>query len=138
MTKTQTLLNSILFVLLFQIARSQETRRNSNFVVSNNYRLKKINLNSDADDVGVFIANDTLYFSSNRKTRRVIQTMSFENKKYFFNIYNGPLDSISSIYQKDSSVLKGEITTTLNESFPFITKDGKTMFYTANAAYKKK
>jgi outer membrane protein OmpA-like peptidoglycan-associated protein len=99
-------------------------------VLLNNYQLKKAAINLSADDLGVFIHNDTLYFSSNRIRRRVTQLLN-EDNTYFYDIYFFPLDTTN---QKNSKIsfLSGTVNTTLNESLPVITKSGKIMYYTAN------
>jgi len=99
-------------------------------VLLNNYQLKKVAVNSSADDFGVFNFKDTLYFSSNRKRRRVTQHRN-EDDTYFYDIY---FSSVDTTNQKNNKIsfLSGTVNTTSNESSPFITKSGKTMYYTAN------
>lgn len=121
-----------LFLINISLIFSQESflRINHDAVLSNNYQLKKAAINSSADDLGVFIHNDTAYFSSNIKRRRVIQGLN-EDNTYFYDIYFSPLDTTNQKNNK-ISFLSGTVNTRLNESLPYITESGKTMYYTAN------
>jgi outer membrane protein OmpA-like peptidoglycan-associated protein len=133
MKKNRTL---ILFFALFFINISlifnQEVllRIKQDAVLLNNYQLKKSAINSSYDDFGVFNFKDILYFSSNRKRRRVTQHIN-EDDTYFYDIY---FSSVDTTNQKNNriSFLSGIVNTTSNESSPFITKSGKTIYYTAN------
>ena len=133
MKKNRTL---ILFFALFFINISlifnQEVllRIKQDAVLLNNYQLKKAAINSSYDDFGVFNFKDTLYFSSNRKRRRLTQLIN-EDDTYFYDIYFSPVDTTNQKKNK-TSFLSGIVNTTSNESSPFITKSGKTMYYTAN------
>ena len=133
MKKNRTL---ILFFALFFINISlifnQEVllRIKQDAVLLNNYQLKKAAINSSYDDFGVFSFKDTLYFSSNRKRRRVTQHRN-EDDTYFYDIYFSPVDTTNQKNNK-TSFLSSTVNTTANESLPFITKSGKTMYYTAN------
>ena len=95
MKKNRTL---ILFFALFFINISlifnQEVllRIKQDAVLLNNYQLKKAAINSSYDDFGVFNFKDTLYFSSNRKRRRVTQHRN-EDDTYFYDIYFSPVDT---------------------------------------------
>jgi hypothetical protein len=76
MKKTSTLiLIFALFLINISFTYSQEglLRIKQDTLLLNNYQLKKAAINSSDDDFGVFNFRDTLYFSSNRKRRRVIQ-----------------------------------------------------------------
>lgn len=133
MKKTTTLILIIELILLnvsFLFSQEDLLRIEKKAALAKNYTLKKSAINSSVDDFGVFNFKDTLYFSSNRKRRHVIQYLN-EDSKYFNNIYFSPVDTTK---QKNNniSLLSGAVNTIFNESFPFITKSGKTMYYTAN------
>jgi outer membrane protein OmpA-like peptidoglycan-associated protein len=133
MKKTTTLILIIELILLnvsFLFSQEDLLRIEKKAALAKNYTLKKSAINSSVDDFGVFSFKDTLYFSSNRKRRHVIQYLN-EDSKYFNNIYFSPVDTTK---QKNNniSLLSGAVNTIFNESFPFITKSGKTMYYTAN------
>jgi outer membrane protein OmpA-like peptidoglycan-associated protein len=121
-----------LFLINSSLIFSQEVllRIKQDAVFLNNYQLKKAAINSSYDDFGIFNFKDTLYFSSNRKRRRVIQHQN-EDNTYFYDIYFSPVDTTNQKKNK-TSFLSGIVNTTSNESSPFITKSGKTMYYTAN------
>ena len=133
MKKTKTLiLIFALFLINISLIFSQEglLRILQDAALLNNYQLKKAAINSSYGDFGVFNFKDTLYFSSNRKRRRVTQHRN-EDDTYFYDIYFSPVDTTN---QKNSKIsfLTGTVNTTSNEASPFITKSGKTMYYTAN------
>jgi outer membrane protein OmpA-like peptidoglycan-associated protein len=133
MKKNSTLI--LIFALFFinsSLIFGQEVllRIKQDAVLLNNYQLKKSAINSSYDDFGVFNFKDTLYFSSNRKRRRVTQLIN-EDDTYFYDIYFSPADTTNQKKNK-TSFLSGIVNTTSNESSPFITKSGKTMYYTAN------
>jgi hypothetical protein len=133
MKKTSTLiLIFALFLINISFTYSQEglLRIKQDTLLLNNYQLKKAAINSSDDDFGVFNFRDTLYFSSNRKRRRVIQHQN-EDNTYFYDIYFSSVDTTNQKTNK-TSFLSGTVNTTSNESLPFITKSGKTMYYTAN------
>jgi outer membrane protein OmpA-like peptidoglycan-associated protein len=133
MKKSRTLILICAFFLInIPLICSQESflRIKQDAVLSNNYQLKKTAINSSADDFGLFYFKDTIYFSSNRKRRRVTQHRN-EDHTYFYDIYFSPLDTTNQENNK-ISFLSGTVNTTSNESLPFITKSGKTMYYTAN------
>ncbi len=124
---------SIVTLLNISFVFSQEKfiKMELDSVMSANYLIKKAAISSENDEFGVFTYNDTLYFSSNKKRRSPIQYLSKE-RNYPFNIY------YVSNNKKNSTLLKGEINKKLNESLPVITKDGTTMYYTANWTRNKK
>jgi outer membrane protein OmpA-like peptidoglycan-associated protein len=133
MKKSSTLI--LIFALFFiniSLIFGQEVllRIKQDAVLLNNYQLKKAAINSSADDFCVFSFKDTLYFSSNRERRRVTQHIN-EDGTYFYDIY---FSSVDTTNQKNNriSFLSDSVNTTSNESSPFITKSGKTMYYTAN------
>jgi outer membrane protein OmpA-like peptidoglycan-associated protein len=76
------------------------------------------------------LINSLLYFSSNKKRRRVTQHLN-EDNTYFYDIYFSVLNTTNQKTNK-ISILSGTVNTISNESLPFITKSGKTMYYTAN------
>lgn len=125
-------LRLVLFLLYSPVIFCQQgiiKNKQDTTVLSNNYKLQKASINSTADNVGAFVYKDTLYFSSNKKRRRVIQYLN-QDKSYMADIYFTPVNS----NQKNKKILtlSGTVNTILNESFPFITKSGTTMYYTAN------
>jgi hypothetical protein len=83
-----------LFLINSSLIFSQEVllRIKQDAVFLNNYQLKKAAINSSYDDFGIFNFKDTLYFSSNRKRRRVIQHQN-EDNTYFYDIYFSPVDT---------------------------------------------
>lgn len=103
-------------------------KKQQNSVLSTNYKIEKVFINSTtSDNLGAFMYKDTLYFSSNEKRRRAIQHFN-KDKSYMYDIYYTPINT----YQKKVKKLKGAVNTRLSETLPFITKNGKTMYYTAN------
>jgi outer membrane protein OmpA-like peptidoglycan-associated protein len=130
--KSTLILIFALFFINISLIFGQEVllRIKQDAILLNNYQLKKAAINSSADDFGVFNFKDTLYFSSNRKRRRVTQHRN-EDDTYFYDIYFSPVDTTNQKNNK-TSFLSGTVNTTSNESLPFITKSGKTMYYTAN------
>ena len=132
MKKTSTLiLIFALFLINISFTYGQEGLRiKQDTLLLNNYQLKKAAINSSDDEYGVFNFKDTLYFSSNRIRRRVIQHLN-EDNTYFYDIYFSSVDTTNQKTNK-TSFLSGTVNTTSNESLPFITKSGKTMYYTAN------
>lgn len=98
-------------------------------VLAVNYTLEKMSMNTHSDNVGAFEQNGTIYFSSNKVTRRVKQWIHSEDDTYVFNMYAATKHKEEG-YKK--SLLKGDVNTKLNQSFPVITKDGTTMYFTSN------
>jgi outer membrane protein OmpA-like peptidoglycan-associated protein len=95
-----------------------------------NYEVQKMNFNKNSDELGSFEYNDTIYFSSNRRTRRIKQLVHKEDGSYVFNMYRLFKDE----KKRDKiRLLEGDVNTKLNESLPFITQDGSTMYFTANS-----
>jgi mevalonate kinase len=121
-----------MFLINISLTFSQENflSRKQDALLLNNYQLKKAAINSSVDDFGVFYFKDTLYFSSNKKRRRVTQHLN-EDNTYFYDIYFSVLNTTNQKTNK-ISILSGTVNTISNESLPFITKSGKTMYYTAN------
>ena len=95
-----------------------------------NYELQKMSINRSSDDLGTFFKEDTIYFSSNRKTRRAKQLIHKEDDTYVYNIYT----AIKRKKRKKHKVsfLRGDVNTKLNQSLPVITEDGSTMYFTTN------
>ena len=96
-----------------------------------NYEIQKMSINRSSDDLGTFFKEDTIYFSSNRKTRRAKQMIHKEDDTYVYNIYT----AIKKNRRKKHKVsfLRGDVNTKLNQSLPVITKDGGTMYFTTNS-----
>jgi outer membrane protein OmpA-like peptidoglycan-associated protein len=133
MKKTRALILIIEFVLLnisFLFSQEDLLRIEMEDALDKNYTLKKSGINSSTNTSGAFSYKDTLYFSSNRRRRRIIQHVN-EDYSDFYNIY---FSSVDTTNQKNNniSLLSGAVNTIFNESFPFITKSGKTIYYTAN------
>jgi outer membrane protein OmpA-like peptidoglycan-associated protein len=93
-----------------------------------NYKINTILSQTLSDNLGGYVHNDTLYFSSNRKIRSAKQYINKDGTS-LYNIYKAPLSSLDEFNQ---TLLNGLINTKLNESLPVFTKNGTTMYYTGN------
>ena len=113
------------------VCQEQLFKQQLHSVLLDNYEIQKISVNSSSDDRGAFFYKDTLFFSSNRRTRRVKQLIHKEDLSYVFNLYTATKKK-----RKRYSIafLKGDVNTKLNQSLPVITKDGSTMYFTGNTS----
>ncbi len=129
--------NSLILVLFgfFFFSQNTNCQENLDAIMSANYELEKAIINSEADDFGVFVKGNKVYFSSNRVEKKAIQTVNAETNQYLFGIYATLYTSEGSelvLSNKKIHLVKGDVNTKLNESLPYITKDGNTMYFTGN------
>ena len=84
-------------------------------LLTDNYKLQKMSMNTPSDNVGAFEQNDTIYFSSNKVTRRVKQWIHSEDDTHAFNMY------AAAKHKKTGykvTFLEEDVNTKLNQSFP--------------------
>jgi hypothetical protein len=97
------------------------------------YKADRISVNSSFSDMAPVIYRNGIIFSSNRKSDVVLVTVD-QSGNYMFNLYYSE-NKVSKSFTSPS-LFAGELTTRYNQSSATISRDGKTLYYTAtrNAA----
>lgn len=114
--------------------RSQLFQSNKNYLDeikanSGRYDMKIAEVNSKYSDYGAFVHDNKLYFSSARDTGNHTKRKDKWTNQYFTNLYTAEVGSENAL---SKVALLKKFKLKFNESSPVMTKDGKTMYFTAN------
>ena len=104
---------------------------------SGRYTVENVAINSPYSDYGSFVYNHKVYFASARDTGNFTKRKHKWTGKYFTNIYNADIDSVTNLPSKVNKI-KTTLNSRFNESSPVFTKDGKTVYFTRNNFVKGK
>lgn len=104
---------------------------------SGRYTVENVAINSSYSDYGSFVYNHKVYFASARDTGNFTKRKHKWTGKYFTNIYNADIDSVTNLPSKVNKI-KTTLNSRFNESSPVFTKDGKTVYFTRNNFVKGK
>ncbi|MDW8850723.1 OmpA family protein [Flavobacterium sp. MMLR14_040] len=104
---------------------------------SGRYTVENAAINSPYSDYGSFVYNHKVYFASARDTGNFTKRKHKWTGKYFTNIYNADIDSVTNLPSKVNKI-KTTLNSRFNESSPVFTKDGKTVYFTRNNFVKGK
>jgi outer membrane protein OmpA-like peptidoglycan-associated protein len=98
---------------------------------SGRYDLKAVELNSPFSDFGTaYLDKDKVIYASAKDTGVIIKRKHSWNDKSFLKLYSADITVDGGL--QNPVLLKGQVNTKYHQSTPFITKDGKTMYFTRN------
>ena len=98
------------------------------------YFLKRININSQYSDFGAIEHNGKIYFSSSRDEGVSVKRVYGWNEQPFLDVYVADKGSRRRV--DHTSKLKGDVNSIYHDGPVAITTDGKTMYFSRNAANK--
>lgn len=97
---------------------------------SGRYTIDKLPFNSEGIDFGGIVNNGKLYYASTKDTGTLGKRKSAWDGLAFLDIYQTGVNSDGTY--GSSSKIEGDVNTRFHESTPWVTKDGKTMYFTRN------
>jgi outer membrane protein OmpA-like peptidoglycan-associated protein len=97
---------------------------------SGRYELKNIGINSTSSDFGTaFWGKDKILYATSKDVGISLKSKHNWNNKPYLKIYEATITPDGGL--ANAKILKGKVNTKFHQSTPVITKDGKTMYYTA-------
>ncbi len=95
------------------------------------HSIRNLSVNTKLADFGVALLNDNkIIFASPSEKVTIIRRVWNENEQPFLDLYIGDIDSIGQIVNKRS--LQGDVNRKAHEAMVTFTKDGKTVYFSAN------
>jgi len=87
-------------------------------------------INTPYSDYGGYIHEDQFYYTSAKDTGNLAKKRHSWTGDAFTNLYLANVEEVET--EEKSSLIKGKVSSVLNESTAVLTKDGKTMYFTRN------
>ena len=101
------------------------------------YTIKNIDINTKNSDFGTaFLGKDRIIFAAPSENVIIVNKVWNENGQKFLDLYTGIITEDRQLIDKKR--LSGDVNTKYHEAGVAITKDLKTVYFTANNFYKKK
>ncbi len=101
------------------------------------YTIKNIDINTKNSDFGTaFLGKDRIIFAAPTENVMIVNKVWNENGQKFLDLYTGIITEDRQLIDKKR--LAGDVNTKYHEAGVAITKDLKTVYFTANNFYKKK
>ncbi len=121
---------SVIFTLLYFWNTDAQT---STFnIPETNYESIKSTINKDSNEFGLLVSNGLAYFSSRRKINKPFQVIDKKGVN-FYAIYTAEIYYKNGTkFFKKNKIIRGNINNESNKIVSYISKDGKTLFYTSN------
>lgn len=104
-------------------------------ITDNSGRYKDINnlsINTQFSDYGSFVHNQNLFFTSARDTGYFYKKVHTWTGEALTSLYKYTLATDSVVKNTKAQKIKGDVTSSVNESSAIITANGETMYFTRN------
>ena len=117
----------LLFVVVFMTAQTHPGE----------YTIKNLDINTKNSDFGsAFLGKGKIIFAAPAEGVKVIRTTWKENGQNFLDLYTGLITDDRQVIDKKR--MPGDVNTKYHEAGVAVTKDLKTIYFTANNYYEKK
>ncbi len=101
------------------------------------YTIKNLDINTENSDFGTaFLGKDRIIFAAPSEEVKIVKKTWKENGQQFLDIYTGIITNDRQVIDKKR--MPGDVNTKYHEAGVAISKDLKTVYYTANNFYQKK
>jgi len=101
------------------------------------YTIKNLDINTKNSDFGTaFLGKDKIIFAAPTEDIKVIRNTWKENGQNFLDLYTGLITDDRQVIDKQR--MPGDVNTKYHEAGVAVTKDLKTIYFTANNYYEKK
>ncbi len=101
------------------------------------YTIKNLDINTEESDFGTaFLGKDRIIFAAPTDNTMIVKKTWKENNQQFLDIYTGLITDDRQVIDKKN--MPGDVNTKYHEAGVAITKDLKTVYFTANNFYQKK
>jgi len=101
------------------------------------YTIKNLDVNTKESDFGTaFLGKDKVIFAAPTTNTMIVKKTWKENGQQFLDMYTGLITSDRQLIEKKR--MPGDVNTKYHEAGVAVTKDLKTIYYTANNFYEKK
>ena len=101
------------------------------------YTIKNLDINTKESDFGTtFLGKDKVIFAAPTTNTMIVKKTWKENGQQFLDLYTGLITDDRQVIQKKRML--GDVNTKYHEAGVAVTKDLKTIYYTANNFYEKK
>ncbi|UCE94202.1 MAG: OmpA family protein, partial [Flavobacteriaceae bacterium] len=101
------------------------------------YTVKNLDINTKESDFGTaFLGKDKVIFAAPTTNTMIVKKTWKENGQQFLDLYTGLITDNRQVIQKKR--MPGDVNTKYHEAGVAVTKDLKTIYYTANNFYEKK
>lgn len=101
------------------------------------YTIKNLDINTKNSDFGTaFLGKDKIIFAAPTENVKVIRNTWKENGQNFLDLYTGLITDDRQVIDKKR--MPGDVNTKYHEAGVAVTKDLKTIYFTANNYYEKK
>ena len=119
-----------LILLMFTIFLTAQT-------TPGEYTIKNLDINTKESDFGTaFLSKDRIVFAAPADYTMVVKKTWNENKQQFLDLYTGIITNDRQLIDKKR--ILGDVNTKYHEAGVAISKDLKTIYFTANNYYQKK
>ena len=100
------------------------------------YTIKNLDINTEESDFGTaFLGKDRIIFAAPTDNTMIVKKTWKENNQQFLDLYTGLITSDRQVIDKKR--MPGDVNTKYHEAGVAVTKNLKTIYYTANNFYKK-
>ncbi len=101
------------------------------------YTIKNLDINTKESDFGTtFLGKDRIIFAAPTNNTMIVKKTWKENGQEFLDLYTGLITNDRQVIEKKR--MPGDVNTKYHEAGVAVTKDLKTIYYTANNFYEKK
>ena len=101
------------------------------------YTIKNLEINTEESDFGTaFLGKDRIIFAAPTDNTMIVKKTWKENDQQFLDIYTGLITDDRQVIDKKR--MPGDVNTKYHEAGVAVSKDLKTIYYTANNFYQKK
>ena len=101
------------------------------------YTIKNLDINTKESDFGTaFLGKDRVIFAAPTTNTMIVKKTWKENGQQFLDLYTGLITSDRQLIEKKR--MPGDVNTKYHEAGVAVSKDLKTVYYTANNFYEKK
>ena len=101
------------------------------------YTIKNLDINTKESDFGTaFLGKDRVIFAAPTTNTMIVKKTWKENGQQFLDLYTGLITSDRQLIEKKR--MPGDVNTKYHEAGVAVSKDLKTIYYTANNFYEKK
>ncbi|MEJ2268308.1 MAG: hypothetical protein P8Y04_00860, partial [Desulfobulbaceae bacterium] len=101
------------------------------------YTIKNLDINTRESDFGTaFLGKDKVIFAAPTSNTMIVKKTWKENGQQFLDLYTGLITDDRQVIDKKR--MPGDVNTKYHEAGVAVSKDLKTIYYTANNFYEKK
>ena len=101
------------------------------------YTIKNLDINTKESDFGTaFLGKDRVIFAAPTSNTMIVKKTWKENGQQFLDLYTGLITDDRQLIEKKR--MPGDVNTKYHEAGVAVSKDLKTVYYTANNFYEKK